>query len=283
MQLGKRRAAAVAVISTAALATGLVAAAGPASASSLSKVPVVRVHISNTALTLSSGHTLHAGRTMFRVLTRHGEHGLQVVRLRPGYSLQQAGADINAAFSGDVAAVKRVDHKISFRGGTGATPKHPGSVAITLSKGHYVFIDTDGNAFSLVNVVGKARPHRAIHYGGTVTAFTYGFATLPSKLPASGFVRIVNQADQPHFVEFNHVKASTTPAMVRKFFKSGSQGAPSWALRGSAGAGIVSPGRSEILRYNLPPGKYLLACFWPDSETGMPHAMMGMWKLVTLK
>jgi len=25
-----------------------------------------------------------------------------------------------------------------------------------------------------------------------------------------------------------------------------------------------------------------VACFWPDYFTGMPHAFMGMWKLVTL-
>jgi hypothetical protein len=71
--------------------------------------------------------------------------------------------------------------------------------------------------------------------------------------------------------------------MVRKFFKSGAQVTPSWALRGSTGTGVISPGRSQIVAVHLPPGKYLLACFWPDDRTGMPHAMMGMWKLVTLK
>jgi hypothetical protein len=24
-------------------------------------------------------------------------------------------------------------------------------------------------------------------------------------------------------------------------------------------------------------------CFWPDDETGMPHAFMGMWKLISLR
>jgi hypothetical protein len=283
MQLRKCTAAAVAALSTAAVATGLVIGAGPASASSPANVPVVRVHINSKSITLNTGRTLHAGRILFRVVTHDGEHGLQIARLHKGYSLQQAGADINSAFGGNVAAVRRVDHNISFRGGAQTEPKHPGTVGVTLSKGQYVFLDTEGNAFALVNVVGKAHPRKAIAYTGTVTAFTYGFAATPSTLPAAGYVRIVNQADQPHFVDFNHVKASTTPAMVRKYFKSGGQGQPSWGLPENASAGVVSPGRSEILRYNLPPGKYLLACFWPDSETGMPHAVMGMWKLVTLK
>jgi hypothetical protein len=37
-----------------------------------------------------------------------------------------------------------------------------------------------------------------------------------------------------------------------------------------------------MLRYDLPRGEYLIACFWPDRLTGMPHAFMGMWKLVQL-
>ena len=31
-----------------------------------------------------------------------------------------------------------------------------------------------------------------------------------------------------------------------------------------------------------PRGKYLVACFWPDYITGMPHFFMGMWKLINL-
>jgi hypothetical protein len=37
-----------------------------------------------------------------------------------------------------------------------------------------------------------------------------------------------------------------------------------------------------MLSYDLPAGEYLLACFWPDRFTGMPHFFMGMWKLINL-
>jgi hypothetical protein len=36
------------------------------------------------------------------------------------------------------------------------------------------------------------------------------------------------------------------------------------------------------MTYDLPAGKYFIACFWPDYFTGMPHFLMGMWKLVTI-
>jgi hypothetical protein len=35
--------------------------------------------------------------------------------------------------------------------------------------------------------------------------------------------------------------------------------------------------------YNLPRGTYVLICFVSDEETGMPHALMGMHKVVILK
>lgn len=78
------------------------------------------------------------------------------------------------------------------------------------------------------------------------------------------------------------VKPSTTNKQVRRFIKSGSQRNPKWALKASTGAGVVSPGKSQLLDYDLPAGKYFLACFWPDYFTGNPHFMMGMWKLVRL-
>ena len=34
---------------------------------------------------------------------------------------------------------------------------------------------------------------------------------------------------------------------------------------------------------NLPPGTYDIECFVPDDQTGMPHIVMGMHKIVILK
>jgi hypothetical protein len=60
-------------------------------------------------------------------------------------------------------------------------------------------------------------------------------------------------------------------------------GNPRWVLKANTSTGTISPNRAETFSYHLPAGKYLLACFWPDDETGMPHILMGMWKLVELK
>lgn len=42
---------------------------------------------------------------------------------------------------------------------------------------------------------------------------------------------------------------------------------------------MVSPGKSMTMRYSLPPGNYVMICFWPDADMGgMPHAFMGMYR-----
>jgi hypothetical protein len=70
---------------------------------------------------------------------------------------------------------------------------------------------------------------------------------------------------------------------VAKWIKSGANGQPPFQLHGSNGLGVISPGRVGAWRIDMPAGRYLIACFWPDRFTGMPHFLMGMWNLVDLK
>ena len=279
MQIRKRTAAAVAALGTTALAAGALVVAVPAGAAT-PKTPIVIAHISNSAIRLS--HHIHAGRVEIKVRTGKGDHALQVAKLHKGYSLAQASQDLNKAFGGDTAAVKRIDAHITFRGGAEARPHKQGVMVVNLKADRYLFLDQNSNAHRFVNVTGNKRASTPPAHHGSITAFTYGFDTAGT-VPAKGWTRIVNQADQPHFVVFQHVKQSTTRAQVKKFFGSGAQGNPKFGLRANTSSGVITPGTSQLLHLHLPAGKYLIACFWPDSMTGMPHAFMGMWKLIELK
>jgi hypothetical protein len=280
MRLTKPAALGAAALSAVAMCG--IALAGASSAGAAGTIPVVRVHMSSTHIRLSTGNTLHAGRVIYRVVTAKGDHTLQIARLHKGYTLQEAGQDLNKAFQGDVTAIRRVDSHITFRGGAETRPNHPGRFSISLSKGTYVFTDQNSNAFTMVTVVGTAPARPSIPVQGSITAYSYGFGVSPT-LPADGWIRAFNQADQPHFIVFQRVKASTTNAMVRKAFAAGLSGPqPSWLLKATTSMGVITPYFGEKLHIDLPAGKYLIACFWPDDDTGMPHAFMGMWKLVRL-
>ena len=68
-----------------------------------------------------------------------------------------------------------------------------------------------------------------------INLFTYGFgagARSPSRTTAGRCIK--NRADQPHFIEFQQVKAGTTAVQVKQLHRQGRcRGSPSWALKAS--------------------------------------------------
>jgi hypothetical protein len=285
--MGFRRSVALGAVAVTAASLSVAAVVGgsPAGASARASVPTVVVHVGGGKIGIVGGGgqaTLHAGRILFKVITDSGAHGLQIIRLRHGYSLQQAGQDFGKAFSGNTDAIGRLDDHVIFRGGTNVTPKKPGWFAATLRRGHFYFLDVNSNAVKAFTVVGPLAPRPRIAHQSTITAFSYGFDAEPETIPAAGTMYFLNQADQPHFLEIQRVKEGTTAKQVRTFIKNGARGNPPWGLRANWASGVLSPTYGQMLRYKLPAGEYLIACFWPDRFTGMPHFFMGMWKLIHL-
>jgi len=265
--------------------TAVVAAAGPAEAAT---VKTVKVRMTGNSITFHGGGAmpmngmtmLPAGRYHFHVVAPDGGHALQLLRFQNGYTPDQAQQDFQSAFQGDVAAVQRIDNGVLFIGGASARPHKPGDMVARVRSGQVAAIDQNGQGMALLQVSGSGAADAPSH-DGRFTAFSYGW-DVSKDLPASGMVKFANQADQPHFLVLQRVKDGTTTKQVRKFINSGAQGNPSWALKASADTGVVSPGKSQLIAYDLPPGRYFIACFWPDYFTGAPHFLMGMWKLVNL-
>jgi hypothetical protein len=288
MQKRVRAVSAVAVLATTMLAagpTGSDFAAAPPLATKTSKavVPTVVAHMGKSTIRLSTGHRIHAGRVIFKVVARTGGHPLQLLRLHEGYTWRQAQQDIDAAFRGDLDAIRRVDHKISFLGGSSARSGKPGRFAVNLRKARLILVDEEHPSMTRLRVFGTAPPRPRVRTASHITTFTYGFGTSRSPLPASGWTNVGNVSDQPHFVIFQRVKDSTTHRQVRRFLATHPHHNPPWGLKAFASTGLLSPNRHEIFQYHLPAGKYLLLCNWPDDETGMPHLFMGMWTLVRLR
>lgn len=278
MKIGKRSAALIAVAG-AAVAT-VTGAAGAADAAAAGHVHHVTARMTAKSIHLNVGNTVHAGTVAFKAVSADGaRHELQIVRLHKGYTLQQAESDLNKSFGGDVKAINRIDHNVSFRGGAPAKPGKPGYVTVDLNKGRYYLVDQDGGGLSWLNVRGTANRAPVAHKGW-ITATSYNFVT-SKVLSNSGVMNIGNISDQPHFVELQRVANGTTHKEVAAFFKHPA-GNPSWIRHAGTDSGVISPYHHEYLSYNLPSGEYLVACFWPDDETGMPHAFMGMWRLVHL-
>lgn len=278
-----RKSAAVALAATAATVGAVTVSTTAAHAAAMPKHHVVTIHVNNHRVLVGKNNRIGSGLTDFRVVTHQGDHIMNIVRFRKGYSLPQFGQDINKAFGGDVKAIRRVDKGSVFNGGSEAKPGRSGEFSANLKPGMYYFFDQNSSKFAAVKVVGKYVPRTPVRTSSMIDLFTYGFGPGRSAVRHNGRTLIKNQADQPHFIEFQQVKPGTTAVQVKRYIKKGGRGQPSWALKASWGSGVLSPHQSQALALDLPKGKYLVACFWPDANTGMPHFFMGMWKLITLK
>ena len=106
-----------------------------------------------------------------------------------------------------------------------------------------------------------------------------------STLPAEGRFSFKNRrsAGVPHFVQLQQVVEGTTADQVLESFQAGPTGPPPPFLEGTLLTGTLSPGRSMTVDYDLPPGHYAVMCFFPDPDMqGMPHAFMGMIRIIEL-
>lgn len=117
----------------------------------------------------------------------------------------------------------------------------------------------------------------------TVKLTTADTFVSPDVLPAAGTITVRNTSDTIHFMDVSPVKDGTTDADIQAFFAPQPQGDPPFAQGPEIEMGVLSPGRQADITYNLPPGTYVLLCFVADDQTGRPHALMGMHKVVTLK
>jgi hypothetical protein len=124
------------------------------------------------------------------------------------------------------------------------------------------------------DVDGRIIAKRGLSWGGS------------SHLPAKGTFLFKNRrtAGVPHFVVLQQVAEGTTADEVLEFLQSEEEGPPpAWLERGAMETGSLSPGRAMTVDYDLPPGQYAVLCFFPDPKMGgMPHAMMGMIRMIHL-
>jgi hypothetical protein len=297
MHTRSRAAATTALLLTASV-TGLAANGGSAqarththtAARAASKL-VVTIKENKSGITLSDSK-FRPGNTIFKVAP-HGKGGdMQVLRLKSGYTLVDLNNDIGPAFGGDIPSIKRIDRNVVFYGGNhmksaGGDPTYWG---VKIDKaGTYYVLDVAPTTPILTTFKAKGDHQKRslpakdgwINMATASDGVTNVFRTGKNDA-TSGWMSSTNHAKEPHFVDLAHVKKSTTTQQVRKCFKGTGPCNFRAADHAHASTGVISPGKTMIWSYSLTKGKFLVDCFWPSKMTGLPHALMGMFKLFHL-
>ncbi|MEP7035104.1 MAG: hypothetical protein ABI662_01185 [Dermatophilaceae bacterium] len=273
---------------------GTLAAAGPASADG--QGTTVMVHGNGTTVTLSRA-SVEQGRVRFKVDTSNRSVGSQITlfRLVSPATLATFTADLAEEFSQDpmtaAQGTRDLNRDVRIFGLADVVSGTPVTVTEQLPAGRYYVMDLGngpsptGPQFTTFTVRGTGHVHSVGQSGGPVVKLTSADRFIsPHTLPARGTITVKNVSDTIHFMAISPVKKGTTDAQIQAYFDSAAQVPPPFFVNGpSVGMDVLSPGLQLQLTYRLPPGTYVLMCFIADDVTGMPHAIMGMHKVVILK
>ena len=268
-----------------ALAAGVVLTSqGPASAGTAA-AQTVAVQTVNGAVNLSRD-VVDQGRVQFVV---GGPSNVVMFQPINGATVKQFFRDLSEEFSSDPAiaaqGTRDLNRDAKVYGLADPEPGQALTVTETLAPGKYFLFDSNITSPSippvtLLLVRSGAESLAAPDAAATILMTSQDRFLAPPALPAQGTVRVRNVSDTLHFADLVPVAPGTTDADVQAFFDG--TGPPPFIQGPGASMEPLSSGQQADLGYRLPAGDYVLLCFIADDVTGLPHAFMGMHRVVHL-
>jgi len=205
-----------------------------------------------------------------------GPADLQLIRAEGEHSAEEVIEGLAGAESG-----KPFPDWFDAAGGVGVTPAgEEVTVTQVLEPGTYYAFDTEGtegppDPETVASVeVGGDRSDDSLEADAKVSASEYGFE---SEGLAAGSNELVfeNEGVQPHHLIALKMVGDSTIADVDKFFKT-EGGKPPVEEDTAAGTAVIEGGESQLVDFELEPGRYALICFISDRQGGPPHMIKGM-------
>lgn len=245
--------------------------------------PHITATVTKTTIKVAGADGLRAGRVRLSV---QGRGIAEFARFKSGYDAADFTADINKfGAKNDIKALKRAlaNTRIigGFESGGSGTIVFPRAGSYTpFSIGERGLVVGDP-----VVVRGPARTSPPPSTDGRIIAKNGPAWGGASHLPTKGRFLFKNRGNTgvPHFVILQQVVEGTTTDQVLEYLQSGVETPPPWGLPAGMETGSLSPGRSMTVNYDLPAGQYVVMCFFPDPKMGgMPHALMGMLRMIHL-
>ena len=281
------------------LATGAVGAHAAAQRAT-SAATTLRVAITDHGLYVDGPRTFPAGLVHVTFEDAKVKHDatIAVLALAPGHTWHEFRSDLKVAFENLFAphgdkkkGLKYLNHVLTYATGYGGMDAHAGetpregTLLLSNPNSQYFLYDDSGNLPNrpkLLTTTGAAGAQTLPATSATVVAMTNRRFGGDSVLPANGTVTFENKStESPHFLVLQQVKNGTTRKQVIAALQSNSGPGP--FLHDEASSDVVSYGHAMNLHVHVHPGTYAEMCFFPDPKTGMPHAFMGMVRIVHLK
>lgn len=199
-----------------------------------------------------------------------------LVRLRAGVTLEEL-----RRFSGRSAAVP--DHLIEIVTNEAVDPGGTFQTTVRLAPGAYVALGNvpDGRGLGPavhMEVAGAPSGAPAPKVDAKLRLYDYGIIG-PAKISGRGTLEISNIGRNLHFLAGIRLNPGVSAAKVARDLVTGGGGSGPPPGQFVSFIGLVSPDTVNAVRINLPPGRYVVACFFADRHSaGKEHNSFGMVK-----
>jgi hypothetical protein len=277
-----------AVITVVGLATAIAVVPSLAGATTRAAMPQVGVVSKAGAVTISGAAALKPGPTMFHFsgANKGGkEIDITLFALKAGASEKQLLAE-SAKLKGPPTPLQKYG---KFVLGATLSKQFPTyTVSVSLAKGTYLMVDDTAaprvvGTFSVGAGGGGATSATPV---ATITLTDFKISA-PATLPSSGTVRFHNDGVSPHFVAMISTASAANAMKLAMLLHQGKDAKAQKLATGELAPplGLISPGvTDDVVLSKIPPGAYVLACFYGDATShGKEHTMLGMESVVTVK
>ncbi|MFE9425409.1 hypothetical protein ACFYNO_20830 [Kitasatospora sp. NPDC006697] len=296
-----RRSARSAAVAALAIATAL-GATGVARADAPGHEGFV-VHVQlNTDGVIQAPDDHPGGTVTFRIATDDPNgRQLQILRPHAGTTIDQVLVDLAGAVSQDpataAAAITKVRDEAEALGGGLARPDVPAILSEDISAGPIYLLDFTSflahpdspppvKKIELCEDAGYHLPHfphEIVIQHDTAAGPRFQAEDVDD---ANGGIFVHNASPELHEMEIQPVAPGTTDAQVQAYFDAilGGTPPPPPPFTGvPVGLSAISPDHDAVIHPDkLPAGDYVLLCFVPDDHSGLPHAFLGMHKVIHL-
>jgi hypothetical protein len=183
-------------------------------------------------------------------------------------------------------------------GGPYALPGQSGAAVLELTAGEWILWGESPDAPQppvAITVTGEAPADEPVPTADvTIEMVDHAFTVSPELVAGPQVIELVNTGEQPHFLDLSRVPDGTTVEDALALFAAfeammaDPQATPAGSLTPDElefvlSTGDQSAGVTTWYTADLAPGTYVLICFVPDPESGLPHAMLGMTQIVEVE
>lgn len=254
-------------------AAAALAGAGAVVVGAQEPAPTVAVTVTPSKMTVSGAEALRPGpvRLTFESPGRRARD-FTVFELKQGVSVDEVQRRLRTLRS---ALTAERYGKLVAGGGVARGASY--TTTFEARAGTYLLLDTTQQPAlrAQFTVAGDAGTAAVAEPDRTVGLREYRF-DMPATLPRRGVVRFANRGDELHFALALRLRSGTSTSRVVRQLR---QGREDIAGLGAAteGLGLVSGDTVNDVEVRFQPGRYVLVCFYGDSESrNRPHSSLGM-------